>query len=103
MPNVPTMSTAVILDQSELEVLPGEEASCGVRIRNDGAIVESNTLGVLGDAAAWAVAEPDTISIYPGTEGNCSINFLPPRSAQILAGEVPFGVRVTAVERPADQ
>lgn len=97
------MSTVVILDQSELEVLPGEEASCGLRIRNDGAIVESYTVEVLGDAAGWATAEPDTMSIYPGTDGYGIIRFQPPRSSQVIAGEVPFGVRVTPVERPADQ
>lgn len=103
LPNVPIMSTVVILDQSELEVLPGEEASCGLRIRNDGTIVESYSLEVLGDAAGWAVSDPDTVSIYPGTEAHCVIRFQPQRSSQILAGEVPFGVRVAPVEKSTDQ
>jgi hypothetical protein len=97
------MSTVVILDQSELEVLPGEEASCGLRIRNDGTIVESYTLEVLGEAAGWAISDPGTVSIYPGTEAHCTIRFQPPRTSQVLAEEVPFGVRVSPVERSDDQ
>lgn len=97
------MSTVAVLEQPAVEVVPGEEAVCGLRIRNDGQIVESYAIEVLGEAAAFAAAEPSQLSVFPGTDGYVLVRFTPPRTARVPAGDLPYGVRVMPLERPADQ
>lgn len=97
------MSTVATLDAVEVEVLPGDEAVCGLRIRNDGPIVETYDLEVLGEAAQWTVPEPASLSVYPGTEGYVSVRFRPPRDARTAAGELRYGVRIVPAERPDSQ
>lgn len=96
------MTTYASLDRQTMEVTPGEEATCLLEIRNDGAIVESYTTEVVGEAAAWTVVEPAEFSVYPGTSERVTLRFRPPRSAQVPAGELPYAVRVASVERPDD-
>ncbi|GAB3160839.1 hypothetical protein GCM10027290_67310 [Micromonospora sonneratiae] len=95
------MTTVANLDRISVEVTPGEEALCLLEIRNDGSIVESYVVEVVGDAAAWTTAEPSLISVYPGTAERVSLYFRPPRSAQVPSGAVPYAVRVTPTENPA--
>jgi hypothetical protein len=97
------MSTVASLDDALVEVLPGDEAGCGLRIRNDGPIVETYDLEVLGEAAEWTVVEPATVSVYPGADGYAQVRFQPPRSARLAAGDVVYGVRVMPAERPDEQ
>lgn len=97
------MTTVATLEDSLVEVVPGEEAVCRLEIHNTGPIVESYTLEVLGEVAQWTVVEPAEVSIYPGTEAYATIRFRPPRAATPAAGEIHYGVRVTPAERPDDQ
>ncbi|WP_213450321.1 COG1470 family protein [Rhizomonospora bruguierae] len=97
------MSTVAALEQPAVEVLPGAEAVCGLRIRNDGPIVESYAIEVLGDVAEFASAEPSTLSVFPGTDGYALVRFTPPRTSRVPAGDLPYAVRVMPVERPDDQ
>ncbi len=38
--------------------------------------------------------------MFPGAEQTISVRFTPPRSSAVVAGTVPFGVRVTSQEEP---
>ncbi len=95
------MGAVVSLSTKAVEVAPGAEAACGVTIRNNGTVVDQFSVDVLGDAAAWAAADPPTISLFPGAEGTTTVHFRPPRAASTAAGTFAFGVRVQSAEDPA--
>jgi hypothetical protein len=94
------MGAVVSLSTKAIEVTPGAEATCGVTIRNNGTVVDQFSVDVLGDAAAWATADPPTISLFPGGEGTTTVRFRPPRAATTPAGAFPFGVRAQSAEDP---
>jgi hypothetical protein len=81
-------------------VEPGDETSCAVRVRNTGTIVDQFTFEVLGEAARWAHVEPDSLSLFPGTEGEATLSFRPARLPTTPAATVPFGLKVNSKEEP---
>jgi hypothetical protein len=83
-----------------LSVDPGEEVTCLVQVRNTGVIVDQFTFEVLGDAARWARVEPESLSLFPGAQGEVTLGFKPPRVASTPAGTVPFGLKVFPHEDP---
>jgi hypothetical protein len=89
------MTTVAALDADVVDVDPGAESSCALELRNNGDVVESYELEVLGDAAAWTVLEPPTVSVYPGDAVRIAVRFRPSRDGRVPAGEVPFGIQVT--------
>ncbi|HEY5627972.1 MAG TPA: hypothetical protein VIR16_00545 [Candidatus Limnocylindrales bacterium] len=95
------MGVTVSLQAPSVEVEPGTEAVLEVKLRNNGSVVDEFALDVLGDAAGWAVAEPASISLFPGAEGNATIHFRPPRAPSTPAGPVPFGLRARSREDAA--
>ncbi len=95
------MGALVRLASDSVQVTPGATATLGVTVRNTGTVVDQFAIDVLGDAAAWATAEPPALSLFPGTEGTTTVTFAPPRSAEIAAGTVPFAVRASSHEDPA--
>ncbi len=95
------MGAIAVLGTRSLAVAPGAQASVEIRIRNNGTVVDQFTLQVLGDAAAWATAEPPVVSLFPGAEQTARITFKPPRSPDVPAGPMAFGVRVASQEDPA--
>ncbi|MBO4207264.1 hypothetical protein [Micromonospora echinofusca] len=97
------MTTDANLDTDLVEVSPGGEASCRLEIRNAGPIVESYAIEVLGEPAGWASVQPPVVSVFPGSTESVTVHFHPPRTAQVVAGERPFAVRVTPRENPEDQ
>lgn len=88
----------VVLVPGVVAAVPGGEASCTVRVRNTGSVVDSYTITVLGEPAAWATPMPAVLSLFPGAEGEATISFRPPRSPELAAGPVDFAVRVVATE-----
>ncbi|MEU3454598.1 hypothetical protein ABZ671_13470 [Micromonospora sp. NPDC006766] len=97
------MTTDANLDTDLVEVSPGGEASCRLEVRNGGPIVEAYVIEVLGEPAGWASVDPPTVSVYPGSAESVTVRFHPPRSAQVVAGERPFAVRVIPTETPDAQ
>ncbi|MBA2569994.1 MAG: hypothetical protein H0V04_02305, partial [Chloroflexi bacterium] len=95
-----TMGALANLETRMLTVAPGAEAGVEIRVRNNGTVVDQFTLDVLGDASSWATADPASLSLFPGAEERARITFRPPRSHQITAGPMPFGVRVASREDP---
>ncbi|HEY0508599.1 MAG TPA: hypothetical protein VGD12_11040 [Blastococcus sp.] len=94
------MTTFAELDRPTVVVVPGEEATITLTVRNDSDIVEAYEFEVLGECAPWTTVEPGRLSLYPGTAENVTVRLRPPRSPDVLAGEIPLGVRVLPVERP---
>jgi hypothetical protein len=94
------MGASAVLSPRAVTVEPGSEAVCTVTVRNTGTVVDEFRLSLLGDAAAWAVVEPYVISLLPGNEGTAEIRFRPPRSSDIEARTLPFGLRVASREDP---
>jgi hypothetical protein len=95
------MGAIAVLGTRSIAVAPGAQASAEIRVRNNGTVVDQFTLQVLGDAAAWSTAEPPVVSLFPGAEQTARITFKPPRSPDVPAGPLAFGVRVASQEDPA--
>jgi hypothetical protein len=94
------MTTLASLDPNALNVVPGEQAACGLTVRNNGDIVESYQLQVVGEVAPWTTLDPPTLSLYPGSEARVNVTFAPPRSSRAGVGAVPYAVHVLPTERP---
>lgn len=84
----------------QLSVEPGGEESCQVRVRNSGTIVEQFALDLAGDDVTWAVVEPATLNVYPGTDMSATIRLRPPRTSRTRAGNHRFVVRATSTDDP---
>lgn len=95
------MGATATLSEAGLVAEPGEETTCSVTIRNAGQVVDQFTVDVVGDASGWATAEPATVNLMPGETGTVTVRFAPPRSSDVPAGTIPFGVRVFSSEDPA--
>ncbi|MDQ7810282.1 hypothetical protein Q5425_41715 [Amycolatopsis sp. A133] len=95
------MGATATLSEAGLVAEPGQETSCSVTIRNAGQVVDQFAIDVVGDAGGWATAEPATINLMPGETGTVTVRFAPPRSSDVPAGTIPFGVRVFSSEDPA--
>jgi hypothetical protein len=95
------MGATAILDSPRLTADPGGEATCLIKVGNSGRVVDEFTISVVGSAAGYTVIEPPTLSLLPGTEGAAIVHFRPPRSSDIAAGPVQFGVKVASKEDPA--
>jgi hypothetical protein len=94
------MGASAVLSPRAVSVQPGTEAVSSVTVRNTGTVVDEFRLSVLGDTAAWAQVEPYVLSLLPGAEGTAEIRFRPPRSSEISARAIPFGLRAASREDP---
>jgi hypothetical protein len=94
------MGAEATLRPDRLPVAPGGEVQTEISVKNNGTVVDSFTLSVLGDAAQWAVCEPEAISLFPGQNGTAQIFVRPPFGSDVPYGPVPFGVRVASTEDP---
>ncbi|MBW3614529.1 MAG: hypothetical protein KY439_04360 [Actinobacteria bacterium] len=88
----------VVVSPASVPVVPGGNATCLVRVRNTGTVVDSFTVTVLGEAAGWTSVAPPVLSLFPGAEGTVELHFAPPRKPDLTAGAVHFGVRVMPSE-----
>jgi hypothetical protein len=95
------MGVLVAMDLPDAPVEPGGESAAGVRIRNAGSVVDQFDMDVVGEAASWARVEPTSVNLLPGEEGSARLLFTPPRSSRVVAGPVPFALRVMSREDTA--
>ncbi|MFB7590062.1 peptidoglycan-binding protein [Streptomyces sp. NPDC056169] len=82
------------LDPADVTVEPGARTSARLRVRNTGDTVEEYRLSIVGKPSGWSRVEPDVLRLYPGSEGTAEISFAPPRSSDVEAGPVAYGIRV---------
>jgi hypothetical protein len=94
------MAGNVVVEDAAVAVVPGETATCRIRVRNSGTVVDSFSLTVLGDPAAWTTVVPAALSLFPGSDGTFELHFAPPRASNVGSGATPFGVRVVGSEDP---
>jgi hypothetical protein len=94
------MPAAVAILTPVTTVQPGGNGSVEVRVRNTGTVVDQFALNLVGEASAWARCEPPVLSLFPNAEETIKVTFTPPRSSTVVAGLIPFGVRVTSQEDP---
>lgn len=92
------MGATATLSATGLAVVPGEDVTCTVVVRNTGDLVDEFTVDVVGDAAGWATAEPASVSLVPQASASVVVRFAPPRAAEVAAGPVAFGIRVVSRE-----
>ncbi|MEU7028471.1 peptidoglycan-binding protein [Streptomyces sp. NPDC046275] len=89
------------LDPADVTVEPGTRTSARLRVRNTGDTVEEYRLSLVGKPSGWSRVEPDVLRLYPGSEGTAEISFAPPRSPDVPAGPLPYGIRVEPRENAA--
>ena len=94
------MPAAVSILTPSVTVQPGGTGVVVVQLRNTGTIVDQFAVNIVGDASAWARPVPPALSLFPDADGTVEIHFSPPRTSAVVAGAVPFGVRVTTQEDP---
>lgn len=92
MPGLVSLQTPIVTAE------PGGMAVAELRVRNTGHIVDQYSFTVVGDTDAWTTVEPAVLSLFPGAEGSVNVVFRPPRSSEVVAGTIPYGVRVTSSE-----
>lgn len=71
-----------------------------LRLRNTGDVVDEYRFEVVGSLAPWALVEPPSLRLFPGTTGTVEVTFSPPRTPDAAAGPHPYAVKVTPTEHP---
>lgn len=94
------MGATASLEQRTIAVEPGGEATVVLTVRNSGTVVDQFAIEIVGDAGAWATADPPTLSLFPGAQETTRITFRPPRVATTPAGPVRFGAMARSQEDP---
>ena len=94
------MSPTVNLDSARVQLEPGTSAKVPLQIRNNGQIVEGYQVEVVGTPAAWTTVDPPEVTLFPGGTTTVTLDFHPPRSSAVPAGEHQYGVRVVPTEHP---
>ena len=79
---------------------PGQSIEAKVLVRNNGTLVDQFSLDIVGDTREWVEVEPRVMNLMPGQDGEATVVFSPPRNSSVLAGQLPFGVRVLSREDP---
>ncbi|WP_328616245.1 hypothetical protein OHS18_05975 [Amycolatopsis sp. NBC_00355] len=92
------MGATTSLPDEQVSVAPGDSVTCDIEVHNDGQVVDRFLLDVVGDATDWVTVSPASVSVFPGESEAATITFSPPKSSDVLAGEVPFAVRVMSSE-----
>jgi hypothetical protein len=96
------MGATTSLANRQLSVTPGQAVEAKVLVRNNGTLVDQFSLDIVGDSREWAEVEPRIMNLMPGHDGEATVRFSAPRNATVLAGLVPFGVRVLSREDPSN-
>lgn len=85
-----------MLRPDRLTVEPGSQVVGEIAVRNSGAIVDRLDLTVVGLPPGWAVVEPPSHSLFPGTSAVSRLVVRPPRTSEGRAGLHPIAVRATS-------
>lgn len=81
---------------------PGGEAVVSLQVRNNSTIVEAYRFEAVGIPPDWVSFNPESLSLYPGSDGQSEVRIAPPRQHDVPVGQVPFGVRVVPSQSPSD-
>jgi len=95
------MGATTSMASRQLSATPGESVEAAVLVRNNGTLVDQFSVDIVGDAREWTEVVPRVLNLMPGKDGQITVTFSPPRDSSVLAGPLPFGVRVLSREEPA--
>jgi hypothetical protein len=88
------MSPTASLEAAEMAIEAGEATAVPLTVGNDGEIIDQYRFRVVGPLAPWARVEPERVSVAPGDSATLTVDFRVPRSSEVSAGSVPYGVQV---------
>lgn len=88
---------AATLDPATIRVEPGGNGIVRVRVVNLSRVVDEFAVQVIGEAAAWSEAVPQSVSLFPAATGTVEIHIRPPRTRDATAGALPLGIQVRSV------
>ncbi|MEI2732824.1 MAG: hypothetical protein V9G08_12655 [Dermatophilaceae bacterium] len=94
------MSTVAQLDIESAKVAAGERVTLPLNVKNIGEVVEDYRVEIVGTPAGWTTVDPPAFTLYPGTAQVATLDVHPPRTPDVPAGEVRFGVHVLPTEHP---
>jgi hypothetical protein len=94
------MDPVVMIDDADVAVDPGGQATVRVRVKNRSSIVEGFRLDVVGEASGWAKLYPAELEVQPQDEAETVVIFSPPAGVGSRAGQVPYGVRAVSKVDP---
>jgi hypothetical protein len=86
------------LENDLIKVAPGSAESTVFVVKNLGTKVEEFRFLVNGPE--WVIAEPATVSVYPGQDAMGAVQAAPPRTPDCAAGVAPFQLTVTSALHP---
>jgi len=86
------------LENDLIRVAPGSAESTVFVVKNLGTKVEEFRFLVNGPE--WVIAEPATVSVYPGQQATGAVQAAPPRTPDCAAGVTPFQLTVTSALHP---
>jgi serine/threonine protein kinase len=90
----------VVLQDTQLTVMPGERATVPIMLLNQGPIVDHFRVAVEGIPAEW-VTLPTVVQLMPGQQQNVIVAVHPTRSPQSRAGRYSVIVKVFSRDAPA--
>ena len=94
------MAVSASLSVARVEVAPGSHATAKLTLRNTGSVVDEFRIEILGPAAAFTTAIPETVPLFPGAEATVELTFAPLLDSKTATGEIDVAVKVTSKEDP---
>jgi hypothetical protein len=92
------MPVSASLSSARVEVAPGGTATVELTVRNTGSVVDEFRIEILGEGAAFTMATPAILPLFPGASAPVTITFNPPRRSDRSAGEIDVAVKVVSRE-----
>ena len=94
------MAVSASLSVARVDVAPGSRATAKLTLRNTGSVVDEFRIEILGPAAAFTTASPETVPLFPGAEATVELTFAPLLDSKTATGEIDVAVKVTSKEDP---
>ena len=95
-----TGPVGVFIETAQLKVTPGSSVAIPLIVLNQGQVVDSFELSVVGVPAEWLPLLPSSIRLLPGGQQEVTLTIQPPKSPQSRAGRYPLTIRVASQDAP---
>jgi hypothetical protein len=92
----PTSAVAAVLTSRTIEVKPGQDATCELRVRNLGTVVDQFRFEVSGPLSGWCTVEPAVLRLFRKASGAGQLVFRLPRCPEARAGPSTFEVTASS-------
>ncbi|MUN61968.1 hypothetical protein GMA12_02205 [Kocuria sediminis] len=96
------MSPSAVLERPEVSLDAGGAAAVLLKVGNEGKSVDEYRFRVVGPLAPWTTVEPETVSVDSGDFAKVTVDLHVPRSSEVPAGSVPYGVQVLPSQNSVD-